>query len=189
MIFNNYNINTLPPILAFVDVGSREKHQLFQKGVLDYISYPIIEDELKYRVQQALFYDELLQTPESPQDSPQILSISQPPAVKAEILLAEKISEYLISHLDKDVKLVDLTRAMGTNKNKLSKAFKTHFGMTMFNYLREQRMLLAAELLKNTSQGIVQIALQVGFIDPNYFSYAFKCAFNMSPRRYRNVFI
>ena len=148
-----YNLNILPPILVFVDIDYRHKHKLFQEGALDYISYPIIKRELKYRVQQALFYNEFLQI----QEKNTLEQVGGQPyfqqnhPITADYLIAKKAVEYLSSRLDQNIKLSDLTREMGANKNKLYQVFKTYFGKTVLSWLREQRMQHAADLLRNTS--------------------------------------
>ena len=160
-------------------------------GALDYISYPIIEEELKYRVQQALHCQNLIEIQET--DRHEELSnkfcIQHNNLVKSEYLLVEKTVDYLNSRLDKEVKLSDITREMGTNKDKLYQVFKTYFKTTVLSWLREQRMLQAANLLINTPYSITRISREVGYPDSNHFSTAFKRTFNVSPRRYRNDFI
>jgi AraC-like DNA-binding protein len=106
---------------------------------------------------------------------------------KTNFLLAKKTAHYLKSELASEITLNDLARKMATNRNKLSSAFKTCFGTTVFNWLKEQRMLYAAELLISTSQTILQIAEKVGYPDSNNFSTAFKRLFQLSPMQYRKM--
>jgi AraC-like DNA-binding protein len=49
-------------------------------------------------------------------------------------------------------------------------------------------MLRAAELLLTTSGSILQVAEQVGYLDSNNFSTAFKNTMDISPRQYRQKF-
>lgn len=109
----------------------------------------------------------------------------QTAASKEDVLLAEKSADYLKTNLENRINLNDLTNQMFTNRNKLSKAFKNYYGMTVFSWLREQRILYAMELLKTTSLTIMQIAEKVGYPDSNNFSTAFRRKINMSPRQYR----
>ena len=48
------------------------------------------------------------------------------------------------------------------------------------------RLLKAEELLKDPSLNISQIAYDIGFSDPNYFSRLFTKAYDLSPSEYRN---
>ena len=45
----------------------------------------------------------------------------------------------------------------------------------------------AVELLMTTSDKTYIIAEKVGYADPNYFSYAFKKQYSMSPSKYRTA--
>ncbi|WP_422624401.1 helix-turn-helix domain-containing protein [Pseudoalteromonas rubra] len=74
---------------------------------------------------------------------------------------------------------------MATNRNRLSRVFKSYYGATVFNWLRELRMQRAAELLCSTDNSIQEIAFSVGYSDSNNFSTAFKRCFQTSPIQFR----
>ena len=186
----NPQLKPLPPILAFVDVGSRHKQQLFHQGVADYISYPLIEEEFKRRVQYALFSGVFFQIQHkeertNEEQSSFIKPIKLLEPVNADLLLVEKTVAYLTKNLDTDIKLNELSLKMGTNRTKLTIAFKDSFGLTVMHWFCEQCMLYAAELLKNTSKSIVEIAEQVGYQYQSHFTFAFKRQFNITPKGYR----
>ncbi|MFT5162277.1 MAG: AraC-like DNA-binding protein [Alteromonadaceae bacterium] len=152
----------------------------------DYISCPLIISEVKLRIIQALHHHEinrstssLLEQGHSDESTGHALRHN------AAALLAEATVAYLNSQLANEVNLKDLTKTMGVNRNKLTVAFKVCFGMPIFQWLREQRMLIAAKLLTTTTNSILQIAGQVGYPDSNYFSTVFKRAFGVSPQQYR----
>lgn len=105
----------------------------------------------------------------------------------ADLILAERTSIYLKRNISKNLSLNDIARAMATNRNKLSRVFKVYFGMTVFCWLREQRMILAANMLRNTAESIQEVSYSVGYPDSNNFSTAFKRAYCFSPLQYRKV--
>ena len=55
------------------------------------------------------------------------------------------------------------------------------------DWLNQQRMKFAATLLSTTSLSIVQVSEQVGYLDANNFSTAFKREYKLSPRQYRKM--
>ena len=179
---------SLPPILALVAIESRKKQQIYQLGADDYLSYPFIVEEIQHRVKQWLACTKLSQfNCDSEADkSAQTLLIPSYQLIDKEYELVKKTAEYLRSQLANEVNLTDLTRKMATNRNKLSGAFKKHFGMTVFHWLRQQRLSQAAELLSKTSLSILQVSEQVGYQDSNNFSTAFRRSFAMSPKQYRS---
>ncbi|MCL1123184.1 helix-turn-helix domain-containing protein [Shewanella surugensis] len=77
---------------------------------------------------------------------------------------------------------------MATNRNKLSLAFKTYYGTTPLNWLKQQRMETAAQLLMSTQQSISDITYTVGYKDSNHFSTAFKQYSGLSPKQYRTQY-
>ena len=105
----------------------------------------------------------------------------------ADFILAERAAIYLKRNISHNLSLNDIARAMATNRNKLSRVFKFYFGMTVFCWLREQRMIMAANMLRNTAESIQEISYSVGYPDSNNFSTAFKRAYCFSPLQYRKV--
>jgi AraC family transcriptional regulator of arabinose operon len=66
-----------------------------------------------------------------------------------------------------------------------SDLFKRHYGTSPMAYFSELRMQRARELLSFTKMSVKEIAAELGFDDPLYFSRAFKKVSGMSPRDYR----
>ncbi|WP_145320927.1 response regulator [Paenibacillus xylanexedens] len=63
--------------------------------------------------------------------------------------------------------------------------FKKEVQLTFLQYLMQIRMEAARELLRSTELKSFQIAEQVGFAEPNYFSFCFKKHIGVSPKEYR----
>lgn len=63
--------------------------------------------------------------------------------------------------------------------------FKKEVQLTFLQYLMQIRMEAAKELLRSTELKSFQIAEQVGFAEPNYFSFCFKKHIGTSPKEYR----
>jgi transcriptional regulator GlxA family with amidase domain len=81
--------------------------------------------------------------------------------------------------------LIELAHRVGTNQARLGREFQTHLGMSTFEYLREQRLVRAQELLATTDRPVQQIAEAIGFRRGGDFSTAFRLRFGMTPRQYR----
>ncbi len=86
--------------------------------------------------------------------------------------------------LDAPPSLAQLARDVGVNDFKLKRDFKRAFGMTVFGYVRDQRLRQAASHL---TQGLsVQAAaMEVGYACPSRFSQAFRRQFGVSPSEVR----
>ena len=59
------------------------------------------------------------------------------------------------------------------------------FILIQYIYLTEYRMERASRMLMETNEKSYIIARNVGYTDPNYFSYVFKRRFGVSPSKYR----
>ena len=66
-----------------------------------------------------------------------------------------------------------------------SGVFSAEMDMTFVEYVTQNRMDMAKDLLRNTTLHSGEIAQQVGYRDPHYFSFVFKKINGISPREYR----
>jgi len=63
--------------------------------------------------------------------------------------------------------------------------FKQETGVTINDYLTQQRMRAARELLETTQQKLYQISQAVGYTDQAYFTKQFRKHCGMNPAEYR----
>ena len=73
-------------------------------------------------------------------------------------------------------------RSLATFKRDFVKLYKTTPG----KWVKEQRLLLASDILTSSTSSIQNIAYDCGFDNAAHFSRAFKEQFGVSPLRYRN---
>ncbi|BAP57676.1 hypothetical protein THII_3379 [Thioploca ingrica] len=108
--------------------------------------------------------------------------------VIAHLTFVYQARDLLLAHWQEPPSLKQLAHQVGTNPNKLSKAFQQHFGMTVFDYLREHRLAKAQDLLCHSTLPIQQIADTVGYQNHSDFTATFKQRFGLTPRQYRQHF-
>lgn len=77
--------------------------------------------------------------------------------------------------------LSEIAREVGLNEYKLKRGFKATFNNTVFGYLTEQRLHLARKYLQDTTKTVAEIAYDLGYNTPQYFNYAFKAKFGVTP--------
>jgi AraC-like DNA-binding protein len=75
----------------------------------------------------------------------------------------------------------ELARRVGVSESKLKRAFKEHFGTTVFEYGLECRMRHALELLQAKAMSICQVAESVGYQHQTSFTAAFRDHFGFLP--------
>ena len=79
----------------------------------------------------------------------------------------------------------DFCEAAGVSKSLLNKKLQSLVGQSAGQFIRNYRLNIARELLlknrENKSMNIAEIAYEVGFNDPKYFTRCFTKYFNTTP--------
>jgi AraC family transcriptional regulator of arabinose operon len=81
--------------------------------------------------------------------------------------------------------VASLARTAGLSPSRFAHLFKTETGLTPQRYIEQQRIERAAQLLLRTPFPVAEIARQVGFDCPFYFSTRFSHHTGRSPRNHR----
>ena len=97
-----------------------------------------------------------------------------------------KAKEYVRNHYaDEFLSLDNICEVLGVSNSYFSTIFKKETGNSFIGYLTDYRMEQASRLLIETNEKSYIIAKNIGYADPNYFSYVFKRKFGVSPSKYR----
>ena len=80
--------------------------------------------------------------------------------------------------------LQTLAERVGMSRSIFALKFKQTVGATPMEYLTRWRMLLAADRMKNSSDGLSAIAQSLGYESESAFGKAFRRVMGSSPRRY-----
>ena len=78
----------------------------------------------------------------------------------------------------------DFSKAVGLSRMQLHRKIKALTGLSASEFIRSQRLKLAAQLLKKSDINISQVGYTVGFNDHSYFTKCFKEAYNCTPTAY-----
>ncbi|HSM81142.1 MAG TPA: helix-turn-helix domain-containing protein [Nodosilinea sp.] len=95
------------------------------------------------------------------------------------------VLDYIHGALDEDVKLADLAAIAGLSPFHFSHQFKQAMGVAPYQYVLQQRIERAKQLLKQTNHTIVEIALLCGFNSHSHLSKQFRQATGTTPSTYR----
>lgn len=96
------------------------------------------------------------------------------------------IAAYIEEKYMDDLTLDKLAKMAGINKYKFSKIFRERIGQSFPSYLNTIRVRNAAELLRNYSLSITEIAYFVGYKSIVHFERVFRSQYGLSPREYRS---
>jgi DNA-binding response OmpR family regulator len=151
----------------------------FSSGAVDFICKPFSAEEVIARVAVHL---ELAQR--------RLNTVEPIVELKAqeqdEVLLAAAV-QIIGEQLYRPLSLADIASQVGTYEKKLSKLFKTRMGITVFAYIREQKLRNAQQLLAKTQMSVIDIAEQLGFQSACNFTTAFKEHFALTPSAFRQT--
>jgi AraC-like DNA-binding protein len=92
---------------------------------------------------------------------------------------------YLDENYQEPITLDLLAARVHISKGYLCRAFKKQMGLSVVQYLTERRIQAAMQLLQNTDDKILSVALDAGFGDLSHFNRIFKKLTGFSPTAYR----
>jgi AraC family transcriptional regulator len=96
-----------------------------------------------------------------------------------------QVLEYINEHLERDIRLADLAQLLDISQFHFSHLFKQSIGTSPYQYLLQQRVERAKQLLKQTDRSIMDIALECGFNSHSHLSKQFRQFTGMTPKVYR----
>jgi len=96
------------------------------------------------------------------------------------------VKGYVLDHYSKvELSLQDAANHVNVSPSHLSKIFSQETGQTFIDFLMKTRIRKAMELLISTNAKSYEVAFQVGYNDPSYFSNLFKRVTGMTIREFR----
>lgn len=103
---------------------------------------------------------------------------------KYEIERLHGAKQIIVERLEDPLSLKELARAAELNETKLKKGFKELFGMTVFEFIRDQRLEKGVFLLLTEQLNVGETAAAVGYSNPSNFSAAFYKKYGCNPIQY-----
>jgi transcriptional regulator GlxA family with amidase domain len=99
----------------------------------------------------------------------------------------ERIAKQLIlANLGESLAIADLAQACALSRSHFSRAFKCTTGLSPQEWIRQQRIQRAKELITQSSLSLTQISLECGFCDQAHFCHMFTRSEGVNPMTWRN---
>lgn len=112
--------------------------------------------------------------------------LAPPEIVDEDKRMMEQLMVYLEKHIgDSDMKIEDMASSVMLSRTVFYSKVKAMTGMAPVDFVRHLRFKRAYELLEKSHYTVSQIAYQIGFTDPKYFSKCFKKETGLTPSEYR----
>lgn len=167
----------IPIILLTAKADDESRISGLQRGADAYLPKPFNKQELIIRLEKLLELRKLLQERYGGMDF--VTKNSTTPQEDEFILKVRKAVEDNLD--DEDFGVMQLCRAVNLSRAQLHNKIKALTGRSTSNYIRTIRLHHARELLHNPNLNISQVAYEVGFRDPKYFSKTFAEEFGKLP--------
>lgn len=95
---------------------------------------------------------------------------------------------WALDHLDRPITLDELARTCAMSKRTFTRRFREETALSPMQWLGEQRILRARELLETSDLTVDRIATQAGFGSGAAFRQLFRASLGVSPQTYRTTF-
>jgi AraC family transcriptional regulator len=115
-------------------------------------------------------------------------AVSKPFEFKTSVLpqsQLKRVIDYMKANLTQDLSILDLATLTGMSESHFSRSFKRSVGITPYQYLMQQRVERAKQLLEQQSIVISSIALDCGFANQTHLTKVFRQITGMTPKAYQ----
>lgn len=147
-------------------------------GAVDYVLKPFAVDEMIARI---AVHVQLVKRSHTQLNKAELSPFDQHP----DQVVLQAALRLIARELNDLPKLAEIAEQVGTHDKKLSAIFRQHLGMTVFAWVREERLRKAQELLAHSHMTIEDVSSEVGFTSAANFATAFRERFLITPTGYR----
>lgn len=98
-----------------------------------------------------------------------------------------QLTFYIQENLSDKITVTSLVNISGLNANKLQYCFRMLFGLSVNAYIREKKLELGLESLRNNEYTISEIVYRIGWKSKSYFSKIFAEKYGMLPVEFRKM--
>ena len=100
-----------------------------------------------------------------------------------------RVKDFILENLDADLGLAEIAAVADLSQFHFARAFRKSTGMTPQQFLMQQRIERAKELLAKEDLPIVEVSLRTGFKNQSHFTSLFRKFTRLTPRMWREGFV
>ncbi len=177
---NDERTSHIPIVLLTAKADAESRLIGLERGADVYLAKPFDKKELLVRLEQLIALRKKLQARYAQFAPPP--QASEDVGLRIEDAFLQKINAAIEAHLEKaGFGVNELCQAVGLSRPQLFRKLKALTDKSIVAYLRSVRLHKARELLQTGNRNIAEVAFDVGFNDPLYFSRAFSQEFGFPP--------
>lgn len=182
-IKENFAISHIPFLMLTAKTSQESRLESYRMGVDEYLMKPFNEELLLTRIANILENRKRHQHQFALKMDVDALNIVEESSDKKFLNKAMDIIKS--NYMNPAYEVTDFIEAMGVSKSLLNKKMQTLTGQSIGQFIRYYRLNIARELIERNkitrNLNISEIAYEVGFNDPKYFSRCFTKRFNIPP--------
>lgn len=182
LIKQDKRIAHIPVILLTARQNTEAKLEGLQTGADDYVTKPFNMTILVLRIRKLIElsrYHRVTQGMIDPAPSEIVIT-------SLDEKLIEKAIKYVEDNMSRtELSVEELSRELGMSRVHLYKKLLQITGKTPIEFIRVIRLKRAAQLLRESQLHVSEVAFEVGFNNPKYFSRYFKDEFGVLPSVYQ----
>ncbi len=186
-IKNNLETSHIPVILLTARIDDESKIKGYDCGADSYVTKPVNLKLLHSRIESLFKAWENLQKYYSGNFSEFKPDSSTVNLTSLDEKYIKRSIEIIESHMtDNDFNVESLVHEMGTSNSMLYRKFNKIIGISPNEYIKNNRLKVAARMLYDENLSISEVAYSTGFNDLSYFGKCFKKYYGKSPTEYRS---
>jgi YesN/AraC family two-component response regulator len=175
-------LHHIPVILLTARADEESRLEGLETGADDYLAKPFNSEELLARVENLIKIRGTLRAHFGGQV---VVGASQVVVTSSERAFMEQVRDAIEARLsDTSFGVDELADDVGLSTRQLLRRLRETAGVTPGGYIRMLRLERAAQLLEQRAGNVSEIAYQVGFKQPEYFSKLFRQVFGVPPSAY-----
>lgn len=109
-------------------------------------------------------------------------------AVERGSTVVDKVKNYIADHMYDEISRDDLANCVHINSSYLSRLFKKEVGISLTDFIVQERMKTARDLLIYSDEMVSNIAKSFHYTNFSHFSKMFRKHYGMNPQDYRKQF-
>lgn len=173
-------------VTAYTDPHTVERAKVTHP--FGYILKPFNAQDLRVAIELALFRHQSVchpsdHTTQPPEETTYLTGTGQTHGLPPSKL--QKVLGYIQTHLNQELSLGRLSNEIGITPYYFARLFKQSTGTSVHQYVIQQRVERAKQLLQQSELSIAEVAIECGFANPSHLALHFKRIVGVSPKKFR----
>ena len=182
---SDHRTSHIPVVLLTAKAEVESRIEGLKCGADAYLAKPFDRKELMVRIKKLLELRETLQARYIQMDP---ISTPVPGLQKEDDFIRDLQLLIQENHHDPHFGIHKICKSLQMSRAQVYRKVKALTGVTVNCYIRKFRLRKAFQLLKDQTLNVSEVAYEVGFKDPSYFSRTFRNEFGVSPTEHASKY-